>query len=324
LSKFAETFRPELSLTERPPLAKPVYSHRGLDSADELRKQLFPVESGKIICTPEKLVKDLLEEHPALDGLMQEQLEQLLQKRSQGVLIFSRSWAAEVGLPKNQNVVCDALLIAGKSQPILYTVCQSRISEDLFQYSRGVAQRLKEKLVNTGGYIHKLCVIPKLLALPPNRSCGEGRDRDIQELYPQNQELYPQNYSQINNGNLQALLRALTVALLTFESFLSDRVGCEFLNLLTMRQYQLLSENLHRTRRLYVYGLPGTGKTVVALKIIEKIREMLPCAPEEVLYVCEYTPLRDLVRQKNICEAVTRVAFLKGSFEGVKHIIMDE
>ncbi|NXJ82059.1 SLN13 protein, partial [Trogon melanurus] len=136
--------------------------------------------------------------------------------------------------------------------------------------------------------------------------------------------LYPPNYSRIHNGNLQALLRALTVALLTFESFLSDRVGCEFLNLLTIKQYQLLSENLHRTRKLYVYGLPGTGKTVVALKIIEKIREMLQCAQEEVLYVCENQPLRDFVRQKNICRAVTREAFLRGSFDDVKHIVMDE
>ncbi|KAM6337948.1 schlafen family member 13-like isoform 2-T4 [Alca torda] len=313
LSKFSETFRLELSLTEGPPLTKPVYSHQGLDNIDDLCKQLFPVEPHRIIYTPEKLSEDLLQEHPGLDILMENQLKQL----SEGVLIFSRSWAVEVGLPENQDIICDVLLIAEDRPPILYTICKHHISPDLFEYSRRIAWRLKEKLVNTGGYIHKLCVIPKLLILPPKINCGKEWDLNIQEMYPQ-------NYSLIKSDNLKALLRALTVVLLGFKSFLSDRVGSEFLNLLTIKQYQLLSENLHKTKKLYVYGLPGTGKTIVALKIIEKIRTMLQCKKEEVLYVCENKPLRDFVWQKNICQAVTRVAFLKGSFNDVKHIIIDE
>ncbi|KFZ67393.1 Schlafen family member 13, partial [Podiceps cristatus] len=310
LSNFSETFRLELSLTEGPPLAKPVYSHQGLDHIDDLCKQLFP---GSIIYTPEKLSEDLFQEHPGLDVLMENQLKQL----SEGVLIFSRSWAVEVGLPEKQNIICDVLLIAKGRPPILYTVCEHHMSEDLFEYSRHIAWRLKEKLVNTGGYTYKLCVIPKLLTLHPQINHGKEWDLNIEEMYPP-------NYSLINSENLKALLDALTVALLTFKSFLSDRVGSEFFNLLTVKQYQLLSENLHKTKKLYVYGLPGTGKTIVALNIIEKIRIMLQCTQEEVLYVCENQPLRDFVRQKNICQAVTRVAFLKTNFDNVKHIIIDE
>ncbi|NXF45555.1 SLN13 protein, partial [Oceanites oceanicus] len=311
--KFSETFRLELSLTDGPPLAKPVYSHKGLDNVDELCEQLFPVGSHNIIRTPEKLCEDLFREHPGLDILMENQLKQL----SEGVLVFSRSWAVEVGLPENQDIICDVLLIAKYRPPILYTICKHHISEDLFEYSRRIALKLKEKLVNTGGYINKLCVIPKLLTLHPQINCVNEWDLNVQEMYPR-------NYGLINSDNLLALLRALTVALLTFKSFLSDRVGSEFLNLLTIKQYQLLSENLHKTKKLYVYGLPGTGKTIVALKIIEKIRTMLQCTQEEVLYVCENQPLRDFVRQKNICQAVTRVAFLNTKFNYVKHIIIDE
>ncbi|NXW54740.1 SLFN9 protein, partial [Eurystomus gularis] len=310
LSKFSETFRLELSLRDGPPLAKPVYSHRGLDSVDDLCKQLFP---GSIKYTPETLWQDLLQDHPGLDTLMEDQLKQL----SEGVLIFSRSWALEVGLPENQDVICDALLIAEGQPPLLYAICKQLISEDLFEYARRIALRLKAKLVNTGGYIHKLCVIPKVLTLCPQINSGKEWDLNVREIYPQ-------NYSLIDSVRLKALLRALTVALLTFKSFLSDHVGSEFLNLLTFKQYQLLSENLHRTKKLYVYGLPGTGKTIVALKIIEKIRTMQQCTQEEVLYVCENQPLRDFVRQKNICRAETRVGFLKGRFEDVKHIIIDE
>ncbi|KAM6373230.1 schlafen family member 13, partial [Pluvialis apricaria] len=130
------------------------------------------------------------------------------------------------------------------------------------------------------------------------------------------------NYSLINSDNLKALLHALTVVLLSFKSFLSDHVGSEFLNLLTIKQYQLLSENLHKTKKLYVYGLPGTGKTIVALKIIEK-STMLQCKQGEVLYGCENKPQRDFAQQKNICQAVTRVTFLKASFNDVKRVVID-
>ncbi|NWR77456.1 SLN13 protein, partial [Centropus unirufus] len=311
--KFSETFRQELSLKDRPPLAKSVYSHKGLDTVDDLCRQLFPVQPHSIIYTPEELSEYLLQEHPGLKILIENQLNQV----SEGVLVFSRSWAVEVGLPENRDITCDLLLVAKARPPILYVVCKRYISKDLFEYSRRVAQELKKKLVNTGGYIHKLCVIPKLLALPPYINCGKEWDLNIQEMYPH-------NYSLIKRYNLRALLHALTVALLTFKSFLSDHVGSEFLNLLTIKQYQLLSENLHKTKKLYVYGLPGTGKTVVALMMIEKIRTMLQCTQEEVLYVCENQPLRDFVRGKNICEAVTRVAFLKTNFNNVKHIIIDE
>uniref|UniRef100_A0A803YAQ3 Schlafen family member 13 n=1 Tax=Meleagris gallopavo TaxID=9103 RepID=A0A803YAQ3_MELGA len=271
-----------------------------------------PVKSHSLIYTPEKLIKDLFQEHQGLKSLMDEQLKDVFE----GVVIFSRSWAVEVGLSENQGIICDVLLAAKGRPPILYTVCKHP-SEALFHYSRRTAWMLKKKLVNTGGYTHKLCVIPKLLTLPRSFSYGEEWDVNVQKLYPQ-------NYGLINSINLKNLLHSLIIVLLNFRSFLSDSVGFEVLNLLTIEQYQLLSENLHKTKRLYVYGLPGTGKTVVALKVIEKIRNMFKCKQQEVLYICENKPLKDFVRKKNICQAVTRVAFLKNSYSYVKHIIIDE
>ncbi|XP_021271028.1 schlafen family member 13-like isoform X1 [Numida meleagris] len=345
LSEFSETFKLELSVTDGPPRAKPVYSHQGLDNLDDLCEQLFPVKSHSLFYTPEKLIKDLFQEHQGLKSLIDEQLKEV----SEGVVIFSRSWAVDVGLPEKQDVICDVLLLAKGMPPTLYTVCKP-ISEDFlyystctpcelenlfttedytheldkhrkslyfFNYSRCTALKLKEKLVNTGGYTHKLCIIPKLLTLSPSFSYGEGLDLNVQKLYPQ-------NYSLINSVNVKNLLRSLILVLLNFKSFLSDTVGFEFLNLLSIEQYRLLSENLHRTKKLYVYGLPGTGKTVVALKVIEKIRNMFQCQQQEVLYICENQPLRDFVRKKNICQAVTRVAFMKDSYSDVKHIIIDE
>ncbi|TFK12922.1 neurexin 3 [Platysternon megacephalum] len=313
LSNLAAAFKKELSLSDGPPLIKPVYSHQGLDSLDDLQKYLFPVESNRIKYTPENLSKELASEHPELLNLMEEHMQLL----SQGILIFSRSWALEVDLQENPDVVCDALLIAVDSPPILYTVFKNPNSAGIFEYSRRTACTLKEKLVNIGGYTQKVCVMPKLLCL--HSDSDKGQDGEVSM-----QDMYPTNYSRIHGDNLQRLLRSLAIFLLSFPSFLSDQLGCEFFNLLTIKQYELLSKNLHKAKKLFVYGLPGTGKTIVALKIIEKIRNVFKCKPGEILYICENMPLRDFVGEKGICQSVTRVTFMKKSFENVKHIVVDE
>ncbi|KAM7139894.1 schlafen family member 9-like isoform 2-T2 [Macrochelys suwanniensis] len=313
LSNLAAAFKKELSLSDGPPLVKPLYSHQGLDSLDDLQKYLFPVQANRIKYTPENLSKELASEHPELMNLMKEHLQLL----SQGILIFSRSWAVQVDLQENQDVVCDALLIAVDSPPILYTVFESPNAAGIFEDARCTARRLKEKLVNIGGYTQKVCVMPKLLCL--HSDSDKGQDGEVSM-----QDMYPTNYSRVHGDNLHRLLRSLAIFLLSFPSFLSDQLGCEFFNLLTIKQYKLLSTNLHKAKKLFVYGLPGTGKTIVALKIIEKIRNVFKCKPDEILYICENQPLRDFVGGKGICQSVTRVTFLKKNFEKVKHIIIDE
>ncbi|NXF12258.1 SLN13 protein, partial [Smithornis capensis] len=134
--------------------------------------------------------------------------------------------------------------------------------------------------------------------------------------------LYPKEYI-LTSRDIPAFLRALVIVVLGFKSYLSDSLGCEIFNLLTLKQYELLSKNLLKVRKQFVLGLPGTGKTIVALKIIEKIKNTFCCSAEEILYICENQPLRNFVRNEN-CQAVTRVAFLKGIFPHVKHIVVDE
>nr|XP_006119672.1 schlafen family member 13 [Pelodiscus sinensis] len=313
LSNFADAFKKELSLSDGPPLVKPVYSHQGADSLDDMQKYLFPVEPNRIKYTPENLSNEIASKHPGLINSMKEHTQLL----SHGLLIFSRSWAVQVDLQENPYVVCDALLIAVDSPPILYTVFENPNSAGIFEYSRCTARRLKEKLVNVGGYTEKVCVRPKLLCLHGDSHKDQDGNMNVQCRYPT-------DYSRINSDNLQLLLRSLTIFLLSFPSFLSDQLGCEFFNLLTIRQYELLSKNLHVAKKLFVYGLPGTGKTIVALKIIEKIRNVFNCKPEEILYICENQPLKNFVSQKNICQSVTRVTFLKMNFEEVRHIVVDE
>uniref|UniRef100_A0A8C8S7J9 Schlafen family member 13 n=1 Tax=Pelusios castaneus TaxID=367368 RepID=A0A8C8S7J9_9SAUR len=308
ISNLCETLT-ELSVSCKPPLTKAVFSNKDLTCVRDLQKSLFPVNDNGITYKPDNLSKELFSEHPGLEDLIEKQIEEL--QCSQGLLIFERSWAVSIGLSANEHVVCDALLIAADRSPTLYTVTEN-CSEAIFGYSRSVARMLKQKLVNDGGYTQKLCVIPQLLHYGPNRQ--PNNDLCVQVRYPHPYVLL--------RSDMSDLLHSLVIILLSFRSFLSDQLGCEFFNLLTLRQYEILRTNLDKSKKLFIYGLPGTGKTIVALNIIERIKNEFCCKSEEILYICENQPLKAMVR--DVCQSVTRVAFLKGNYPSVKHIVIDE
>ncbi|NXS98594.1 SLN11 protein, partial [Jacana jacana] len=319
LSNLADQFENELSLSNAPPLIRPVYSNAGLWCVSELQASLYPVGSNEIKWKPETICTDLFSEYPGLEDFMKEQICPL----NKGVLIFSRSWAVDLGLPKNQAVVCDALLVAENSYPVLYSVVtdtSSAVSENL----RETAYALKQKLVNVGGYDSKVCVIPQILHLNGTKNRMGVAEYDVpqQEKPCGSARLYPENYI-LSSRDVPAFLRALVIVVLSFRSYLSDLLGCEIFNLLTLKQYELLSKNLHKVKKQFVLGLPGSGKTIVALKIIERIRNVFHCSAEEILYVCENQPLKKFVENQN-CQSVTRVAFESGAFPNVKHIVVDE
>ncbi|KGL96388.1 Schlafen family member 11, partial [Charadrius vociferus] len=322
ISDLADKFENELSLSNSPPLTRPVYSKAGLHCVSELQKCLYPVGSNEIKWKPETICTDVFSEYPGLEDLMKKQIHPL----NKGVLIFSRSWAVDIGLPKKQDVVCDVLLVAENAYPVLYTVVKDASSAE-YENSRETAYTLKQKLVNVGGYASKVCVIPQILHLNGTKNQMEVAGCGVPQQ--ENQEnpcgyasLYPENYI-LTSRDIPAFLRALVIVVLGFKSYLSDHLGCEIFNLLTLKQYELLSKNLHKVKEQFVLGLPGTGKTIVALKIIERIRNIFQCSAEEILYICENQPLKEFVGNE-ICWSVTRVAFLKGKFPQVKHIVVDE
>lgn len=203
---------------------------------------------------------------------------------SQGIVIFSRSWASDVGLRKEQGVLCDALLIAVNSPLVLYTVLTHPSKNEGLEYVRSTAHQLKQKLGTVGGYTGKVCVIPRLMHLPST----QHRPCEI-PVY------YPQSYQLADKEEVEDLLQALSVVLLCSRSLLSDQLGCEFFNLLIAEQCELLSENLQETRELFIYCFPGTRKTAIAIKILEKIKDLFHCKPKEILYVCESDSLKDYV-----------------------------
>ncbi|XP_072325294.1 schlafen family member 13-like isoform X1 [Scyliorhinus torazame] len=328
MEELRMNFQKELSVSEAPPGCKSVFSIKDAGCLDKLQQQLFKVEfnSGRITVIPDHLSEELFKCYPALEKL----LPKMKPAGGQGVLIFSRSWAVDIGLPKNWDVICDVLLVSTKSAPLLYTIVR-QTSDEVFKYSKDTAFSIKDKLVNPGGYAGKLCVIPQIYLYRDRESVQGGnaptvRLDNLQEAKRKLEVQYPRAYSSLKRNDIKALLRALTIVLLSFRSILSDQLGCDFLNLLTLEQFQILhsKHNIEKCKKLFVHGLPGTGKTIIAGQLIERIINTFHCKQDEVLYICENNPLKKFVSRNTNCTCVTRKSFMENIYTRVKHIVVDE
>ncbi|XP_014445626.1 schlafen family member 5 isoform X2 [Tupaia chinensis] len=295
-----------LSMSSGTPRSRTVCIHKALGCLKEQQNHYFPVLPDRVVYKPESLYKELFLQHKGLRDLINTEMRSV----SQGILIFSQSWAVDLGLKEKEGVICDALLISQNNTLILYTIF-SKWDVGCKGYSMIVAHSLKESLVNMGGYTGRLCVTPFL-----------NPDKTANTLYGPDLQIYPESYN-FTIQNMEVLLQSLVIVLLGFKS-LSDELGSEVLNLLTDKQYELLSRNLHKTRKLFVHGLTGSGKTSLALMIMEKIRNVFHCQSENILYVCENQPLKKFVSKKTTCQAVTRKTFMKYDFENIQHIVIDE
>uniref|UniRef100_A0A8D1GD78 Schlafen family member 14 n=1 Tax=Sus scrofa TaxID=9823 RepID=A0A8D1GD78_PIG len=276
-----------------------------------LQQRLFPVTWEETQFQPESLCKKLFSDHKGLEELMKTQVNE--DTNSPGIVVFSRSWASDVGLRKEHHVLCDALLIAVNRPLVLYTILTDPAWVGGRVYARNTAHQLKQKLGTLGGYTGKVCVLPRLICLPGTQC----RPAEIPLRYPQ-------SYRLANKDEMEDLLQALIVVSLCSPSLLSDQLGCEFFNLLIAEQCELLSESLQETRELFLHCFPGTRKTALAIKIMEKIKDLFHCKSKEILYVCESDALKDFVTQQTTCQAVTRETFMRGEFPKIKHIVMDE
>ncbi|XP_004635577.1 schlafen family member 13 [Octodon degus] len=203
---FAEGFASQLSLSDSLP-----HCRKGMKHTAHLQQLLFPVSPGRWQYIPESLWVELSSQHKGLEELIHQQVR----PASWGILIFSRSWAVDLGLEEKQGVLCDALLIAHNSRPTLYTILGDQDAEGQ-DYCNHIALTLKQKLVTMGGYTGKLCVMTKVLCLSPDISAMSL------ELYS-SPIVYPLPYNLSGTQKIESLLQALVIVLLGFRSSLNHQ-----------------------------------------------------------------------------------------------------
>ncbi|XP_078278510.1 schlafen family member 13-like [Rhinoraja longicauda] len=324
MKEHGMNFKKELSETALPPRYKTVLSLGGDDSLDKIVQKLYKEDRNSfsgIKTYPETFCEKLFHGHPGLESL----LPGMKPGRRKGILIFSRSWAVDINLPGHQGVICDALLLATGGAPLLYTIVREE-NEAITEYSRNTAMTIKQKLVNVGGYAGKLCVIPKILHYVDPEMAEDGNASCQRQIENVLQVRYPSSYENLTKDDITKLLKAVTIVQLHFTSVLSDRIGNEFLNLLSFQQFQILhsKHDIEKCKKMFIHGLPGTGKTVMAEQLVRRINNTFRCTRDEVLYICENSPLQIIMSQRLECTCVTRTAFMKQEFPSVKHIIVDE
>ncbi|XP_075417522.1 schlafen family member 11 [Tenrec ecaudatus] len=312
LQRLCEDFESQLSLTKGTPLSRPVYTKKGLEHKEDLQRLLFAVPSDHLHYTPEYLWQELCSQNPGLEELVKKEMQHF----SRGIVILSRSWAVDLNLPRKEGVICDALLVAQDSFPVLYTILRKQEATG-YDYSNLTAFTLKTKLVGIGGYTWKACVMTKVLSLSP-----ESTEEPLGGLGSRIE--YPESYTLGDIQQMEDFLQSLVIVLLGFRSVLSDQLGCEVLNLLTAQQYKIFSKNIHRSRELFIHGLPGSGKTIMAMKALKTIRNIFHCQARNILYVCENQPLMRYLSDQMICESVTRKTFMRKDFPEIQHIVIDE
>ncbi|XP_028628306.1 protein SLFN14 [Grammomys surdaster] len=288
---------------------RPAYLTKVLGYKETLQHHFFPVTQGNLQFQPESLCKKLFSDHQGLEDLLKAHTHPC----SHGIVILSRSWAGDIGLSREEEVLCDALLVAVGSPLVLYTILTDPSWIGRSDYTQNTALQLKRKLQTLGGYTGKVCVIPRVIYLT---SRGSGPD--------QSPVYYPRPYMLSSRAEVENLLQGLVLVLLCSRSVLSDQLGCEFFKQCIEEQANALSRNLQETRELFIHCLPGTRKTALAIKMVEKIKDVFHCKPKEILYVCENDSLRDFVMQQATCRAVTRRTFMREEFPKIKHIVMDE
>ncbi|ERE67492.1 schlafen family member 14-like protein [Cricetulus griseus] len=300
----AHPISPALPAPRRPAYLTKVLGYKGT-----LQRRLFPVTQASLQFQPESLCKKLFSDHNGLEGLLKAQIHPC----SHGIVIVSRSWAGDIGLTKEQKVLCDALLVAVNSPLILYTILPDQSWNGGSNYTHNTALQLKQQLQTLGGYSGKVCVIPRQIYLT------RRGPRPEQSLV-----CYPRSYTLSSKTEVEGVLQALVGVSVCSRSVLSDQLGCEFFKLRVEEQCNSLSQSLQETRELFIHCFPGTRKTALAIKITEKIKDVFHCKPKEILYVCGNDSLRDFVIQQVTCQIVTQRTFMREEFPKIKHIVMDE
>ncbi|XP_013358869.1 PREDICTED: schlafen family member 12-like [Chinchilla lanigera] len=173
-----------------------------------LRRSQPPVLLRNVIYTPKPIYRELFLQHEGLEQSVRNEMAPF----RKGILIFSKSWSLDLGLQREEDVICEVLLIPMSSPPVLYTFFRIKeATEDsttkhetvkkLQGYCKQTARTLKEKLVIDGGYGDKMFIRLKSFFLSP-----EGK---ATLFYDDFKVPYPKSYYCITTEIVTKFLEAL-------------------------------------------------------------------------------------------------------------------
>ena len=190
--------------------------------------------------------------------------------------MFDKSWSGNVGAgPAPEGVICDVFIMSHTGMPQMITLASER-SQEVIEYNVNLAKKLKGALVSKGGCLQLFEVEAQII--PINDVHAE-----MGFLCPSGPHCYPPAYT-MTPLSFSKIREALVIVLAGFESSsFNPKVGVSFLYVLTPEQYNI---SIKEDPFVMVTGPPGTGKTVVAMERIKKLRaKNVP--KDEILYVCE-------------------------------------
>lgn len=207
-----------------------------------------------------------------------------------GHAFVQKSWNTMLGKPCNKpsNVICDILLCLPNFPLILITLVRfEEISSDVKQYNNSLATMIKRELAQEAGCLETFFVKPLALG-----------SRDISSLSQQkfsSDERYPSKYSSMSPDKYSKILGALALVIAKVNSCVTYEAQQKHFLVLTKEQYQILNEFYGKCSGVQITGPPGTGKTILALERITRLR-LDRCRSDEILFLCSNKPLAAKVR----------------------------
>ncbi|XP_031569312.1 schlafen family member 8-like isoform X2 [Actinia tenebrosa] len=250
----------------------------------------------------------------------------------EGITFIERCWGVNIGLPntKPAEVIRDILVCSPSIPLLLVSLCKGEATSESLKYNIKLATKLKGILAQEGGCMEKFYVKPITLA------CSEEDDIGILDEMISHASVYPHAY-RMSNEKYQAIIKALVPVLAKVNSSFKGFVGNHLFHLLTKEQYEILFENFE-SPKLMITGPPGSGKTVLAIERIHRLRRQ-GFSFKEVLFVCSNEVLEAKVRHIKVTNldgkpeplcltynyfGIISYLRIKHALAGVKHIVIDE
>ena len=239
---------------------------------------------------PKGFVSNLPEEAQVVIRKIQEQI-------TNGLLVASPSMLSAVQKEeqrKEDGVICDLLLLSESLGRLhLISLVSSGSQDQFFPHARATAKAVKKSLVRNGGCYEKFYITCQVVL------CNRVGTEPLEIPSPDSR--YPKEYhlgsSPQELVKIKKILESLVIVLAQFPSFLSNKQGLSFLNLLTKEQFGLLYNEIDEHKELWIHGAAGTGKTVVAFEFIRELLRRDPkLRPANILYVCERPEMLPQIR----------------------------